>query len=86
MSRSMSEPDTEIDLMGSDPEKPKFGNHWARRKGDKEARDGMATTGTTEETIDDQFGWRQKERKKIQQIHYSGRLEIMKKARATMLL
>ena len=46
----------------------------------------MAATGTTEETIDDQFGWRQKERQKVQQIHYSGRLELEKKARTTMLL
>ena len=86
LSRVMDVPDTELDLMGSDPLKPKFGHHWARRKGDKEARDSMVATGTTEETIDDQFGWRQKERRKVQQIHYSGRLELVKKARATMML
>ena len=43
-------------------------------------------TGTVEDTIDDQFGWRQKERRKVQQIHYSGRLELVKKARTTMML
>ena len=69
LSREMIEPDTELDLMGSDPENPKFGHHWARRKGDKIARDTMAQTGTMEETIDDQFGWRQRERRKVQQIH-----------------
>ncbi len=31
LSREMGERDTELDLMGSDPEKPKWENHWARR-------------------------------------------------------
>ena len=46
----------------------------------------MELTGTTEDTIDDEFGWRQKERRKVQQIHYSGRTELEKKARTTMML
>ena len=82
----MEEKDTELDLMGSDPAKPKFGNHWARRKADKEARDHMEQTGSSEDTIDDQFGWRQKERRKVQQLHYSGQTELKKKARTTMML
>ena len=78
--------DTELDLMGSDPEKPKIGNHWARRKGDKEARDFMHVTKVTEDVIDDQFGWNQKRRQQAQQIHYSGRTELLLKAKSTMML
>ena len=78
--------DTELDLMGSDPEKPKVGNHWARRKGDKEARDFRHLTGVSEDDIDDQFGWNQKKRQQAQQIHYSGRTELLQKAKCTMML
>ena len=78
--------DPELDLMGSDPEKPKVGNHWARRKGDKEARDFMHVTGVSEGIIDDQFGWNQKQRQQAQQIHYSGRTELLLKAKCTMML
>ena len=78
--------DTELDLMGSDPDKPKVGNHWARRKGDKEARDFRHVTGVSEDDIDDQFGWNQKRRQQSQQIHYSGRTELLQKAKCTMML
>ena len=37
-----------------------FGNHWARRKADQVARDTRELTGTTEELIDEYFGWLQK--------------------------
>ena len=46
----------------------------------------MGYTGSSEDTIDDQFGWRQKERRKVQQLHYSGQTELKKKARTTMML
>ena len=82
----MEEKDTELDLMGSDPRKPKFGNHWARRKSDKTARETMEQTGATAEDIDDQYGWRQKERRKVQQLHYSGTRELKAKARTSMML
>ena len=72
--------------MGSDPRKLKFGNHWARRKADKTARETRSVTGVTEEAIDDQLGWRQKERRKVQQVHYSGTMELVLKARTTMML
>ena len=84
----MEEKVTELDLMGSDPRKPKFGNHWARQnqKSDKTARETMAKTGATPEDIDDQYGWRQKERRKVQQLHYSGTRELKAKARTSMML
>ena len=86
LSEAMEEKDTELDLMGSDPRKPKFGNHWARRKSDKTARETMEKTGATPEDIDDQYGWRQKERRKVQQLHYSGTRELKAKARTSMML
>ena len=86
LSEAMEEKDTELDLMGSDPRKPKFGNHWARRKSDKTARETMEQTGATAEDIDDQYGWRQKERRKVQQLHYSGTRELKAKARTSMML
>ena len=39
-----------------------------------------------EEDIDDGFGWNQKQRKRKQQIHYSGKTELLKLARLTMRL
>jgi hypothetical protein len=86
VSRAMDEPDTEIDLGAQDPEKPKFGNHWARRKADQVAQDTMEETETTADTIDEYFGWRQKARKKLQQIQYRGRTAMLKLARITMML
>jgi hypothetical protein len=82
----MDEPDTEIDLGAQDPEKPKFGNHWARRKADQVAQDTMEETETAADTIDEYFGWRQKARKKLQQIQYRGRTAMLKLARITMML
>ena len=75
-----------MDLGTNDPVNPKFGNHWARRKADQVARDTMVQTGTSEETIDDCFGWNQKARRKKQQIHYQGTTEIVKLANVTMML
>jgi hypothetical protein len=86
ISRVMEEPDTEIDLGSQDPDKPKFGNHWARRKADQVAQDTMEDTETTADTIDEYFGWRQKARKKLQQIQYRGRTAMLKLARITMML
>ena len=82
----MPEKDTELDLGGHDPLHPKVGNHWARRKADQVARDNMEELGISEDLIDDGFGWNQKDRKRKQQIHYSGRTELLKLARLTMRL
>jgi hypothetical protein len=86
LSREMDEPDMELELMGSDPEAPRWGNHWARRKADKVARDTMDELNVTEGDIDDQFGWQQKRRRQQQQIHYSGKTELVRKAKTTRLL
>ena len=88
LSEAVEEKDTELDLMGSDPRKPKFGTHWARRKADKTARETRGETEATEDDIEDQLGWRhrQKERRKVQQLHYNGTRELAKKARTTMML
>ena len=82
----MPEKDTELDIGGHDPDKPKIGNHWARRKADQVARDNMDELEIKEEDIDDGFGWNQKQRKRKQQIHYSGKTELLKLARLTMRL
>ena len=71
---------------GSDPDKPKIGHHFARRKADKCARDNMQRTLVTKEVIDDNLGWKIKERKKDQQLHYAGIIETELKARCTMFL
>jgi len=86
VSRKMAEPDTELDLGAQDPEDPKFGNHWARRKADQVAQDTMEETETTPDLVDEYFGWNQKARKKKQQIHYRGKTEMLKLARITMML
>jgi hypothetical protein len=86
VSRQMVEPDTELDLGAQDPDNPKFGNHWARRKADQVAQDTMEETETTPDLIDEYFGWNQKARKKKQQIHYRGKTEMLKLARITMML
>ena len=86
ISRAMPEKDTELDIGGHDPDKPKIGNHWARRKADQVARDNMDELEIKEEDIDDGFGWNQKQRKRKQQIHYSGKTELLKLARLTMRL
>lgn len=86
VSRKMAEPDTELDLGAQDPDDPKFGNHWARRKADQVAQDTMEETETTPDLIDEYFGWNQKARKMKQQIHYRGRTGMLKLARITMML
>ena len=86
VSRKMENPDTELDLGAQDPDDPKFGNHWARRKADQVAQDTMEETETTPDLIDEYFGWNQKARKKKQQIQYRGKTGMLKLARITMML
>ena len=86
ISAKLPEIDTELDLGGCDPEHPKMGNHWARRKADQVARDHMSEMEVDEELIDEQFGWNQMARRKKQQIHYSGTTELLKLARLTYRL
>ena len=86
ISAKLPELDTELDLGGCDPEHPKMGNHWARRKADQVARDNMNEMEVDEELIDEQFGWNQMARRKKQQIHYSGTTELLKLARLTYRL
>ena len=69
-----------------DPDHPKIGNHWARRKADQVARDTKELTGTTEELIDEYFGWLQKQARKRQQLHYRGSADLLRLARITMML
>ena len=69
-----------------DADKPKIGHHWARRKADQVARDSRDVTETSEETIDEAFGWNQKQAKRKQQLHYAGMTEILKLARVTLML
>ena len=57
-----------------------------RRMADKVANDTRVETMTDEDTINEVFGWDQKERAKKQQIHYRGRTEFLKLARVTMKL
>ena len=86
VSKSRGEDDQELDLGGHDPDHPKIGNHWARRKADQVARDSRDVTETLEETIDEAFGWKQREAQRDQQIHYSGSADMLKLARVTMML
>ena len=89
LSRSMQPPDTGFDLCGNDPDKPKLGTHWARRAADKLARDTMEDhpeLGVTSDLIDEVFGWNQAVRAKQSQLHYRGRVELMKLAKVTMML
>ena len=76
--------DTEIDLEGRD--KPRFGNHGDRRYADKIATDTKHITGVTDGDIDDFFGWQQKMRRKISQLHYHGRKERWLRAKVTMMV
>ena len=46
----------------------------------------MQRTLVTKEVIDDNLGWKIKERKKDQQLHYAGIIETELKARCTMFL
>ena len=87
ISRAMSEPDPELDLMGRDPEEdPSFGNHGNRRKSDRIARETAEVTGATEGMIDDQYGWDQAARRKKQQLHYAGRIDRARRAKVTMMI
>ena len=86
LSRSRGQDDAELDLGNHDPEKPKIGHHWARRKSDQVARDTMDITKTTPETIDEAFGWDQKQAKRKQQLHYAGSTALLKLCRVTMML
>ena len=54
--------------------------------GDKVAQDTREQTETEKETIDEAFGWLQKARRKVQQIHYRGRTAYFALARVTMML
>ena len=76
--------DNELDLEGL--EKPKFGHHANRRRGDKVANDTKHITGVTDEEIDDHFGWDQKARNKKSRLHYKGRTARLRRARVTMML
>ena len=84
--RAVGTRDQELDLGNHDPENPKIGNHWARRKSDQVARDSMEVTKTTEGLIDEYFGWDQKQARKRQQLHYRGSTDLLKLARVTMML
>ena len=44
----------------------------------------MEETGVDEDGIDELFGWKQKEREKVQQLHYAGPGERARRARITM--
>jgi hypothetical protein len=76
--------DNEIDLEGRD--QPRFGNHGNRRHSDKKATDSMKVTGVTRGQINDFYGWDQKNRRKISQLHYHGREDRWARARVTMML
>ena len=86
ISRATGKDDAELDLGNHDPEKPKIGHHWARRKADQVARDTMDVTKTLPETIDEAFGWDQKQAKRKQQLHYAGSTALLKLCRVTMML
>ena len=46
----------------------------------------MDQTDTDVLTIDEMFGWNQREAKRQSQLHYAGSTELMKLARVTMML
>ena len=50
------------------------------------ARATMGETLVSKEDIDDQFGWKQAERNKEQQLAYAGRQLRSKRARITMMI
>ena len=56
------------------------------RKADQVARDTMDITKTSPETIDEYFGWDQKQAKRKQQLHYAGSTALLKLCRVTMML
>ena len=76
--------DTDLDLEGLD--KPRFGNHGNRRHADQVATNTKEQTNVTSGQIDDHFGWDQKNRRKISQLHYHGRVQRLQRARVTMML
>ena len=84
LSSKMEEPDRELDLAGL--EKPKWGHHSLRRTSDKIARDTMDVTGAEKGDIDDQYGWKQKERKADQQLAYAGLRDRAHRARISMMI
>lgn len=84
ISSKMEEPDPELDLDGRD--EPKWGHHSFRRAADKVARASMKETGATREDVDEQFGWKQRERAEDMQLHYEGRTDRARRARVTMML
>ena len=85
ISRQMDTPDLELDLNGMDT--PKLAHHSFRRGSDKMAREAVLSeevTGVTELDVDEQFGWKQKEHRQNQQIHYAGRRQRSVRAKVTM--
>ena len=46
----------------------------------------MDVTKTLPETIDEAFGWDQKQAKRKQQLHYAGSTALLKLCRVTMML
>ena len=84
ISSSMEEPDEELDLDGL--ESPKWGHQTFRRTADKIARASTSETGASKTDIDDMFGWKQAERAKDMQMHYSGYGDRVHRAKITMLV
>ena len=46
----------------------------------------LHVTKTLPETIDEAFGWDQKQAKRKQQLHYAGSTALLKRCRVTMML
>ena len=84
LSSAMEEADEELDLDGL--EKPKWGHQTFRRTADKIARATASQTGASKIDIDDMFGWKQAERAKDMQMHYSGYGDRVHRAAITMLI
>jgi hypothetical protein len=83
-SSRMAEPEPDLDLEGLAV--AKFAHHTFRRTSDKMARDTMEVTLVSKEDIDDQYGWKQAERAKDQQMSYAGPRARSHRARITMMI
>ena len=84
ISSKMDEPDLELDLEGL--EAPKWAHDTFRRTGDKIARATMDETGVDSIDIDEQFGWEQAARAKVQQLRYAGRRSRSSRCKVTMMI
>ena len=79
--KQRGQPDPYFDLEGRD--KSSYGNHSLRRMSDRVANRTKKETNTSDEEIDEMFGWNENKAEKNQRRHYAGRAERVQRARIT---